>query len=182
MPSPILFQNEDRVCEPLRIKTSMMNPAARSRAISSPIAFLLSSLKRRRNCFTDFSFGSVFRWCSASSLGTLGMSEGFHAKMSRFSWRNSMSALSYLSDNPAPMMNCWVESPWTNSTFFVSSAGWNLGLFSRVGFFKIVESVGSTFSLYADKSSLAHADSANLTCCWSHYVALDRLPSTLIGP
>ena len=141
-----------------------MNPAARSRAISYPIAFLLSSLTRRRNCLTDFSFGSVFRWCSASSLGTPGMSEGFHAKMSRFSWRNSMSALSYLSDNPAPVMNCWV-SPGTKSTFFVSSANWNLGLLSGVGFFRIVESAGSTFSLYVVKSYLAHVKSAILTCC-----------------
>ena len=150
--------------------------------MSSPMAFLLSSLNQRRNCLTGFSFGSVFRWFSASSLGTPGMSEGFHAKISRFSQRNSMSALSYLSDNPAPMMNCWIESPRTKSTFFVSSAGWNLGLLSGVGFFKIVVSAGSTFTLYAVRSYLAHVESAILTCCWSHSVVLDWLPSTVIGP
>ena len=57
-----------------------------------------------------------------------------------------------------------------------------LGLLSGVDFFNIVVSAGSTFSLYVVRSSLAHVESAILTCCWSHSVALDRLPSIVIGP
>jgi hypothetical protein len=42
------------------------------------------------------AFGSRCNSCSINSLGTLGISVGFHAKMSLFSWSNLMSASSYL--------------------------------------------------------------------------------------
>ena len=56
----------------------MIKPAANSRATSSPMALHLSSLNRRRNCLIGLNFGSILRVCSASSLDTPGMSEGFH--------------------------------------------------------------------------------------------------------
>jgi hypothetical protein len=37
-------------------------------------------------------------------LGTPGISDGFHANMSRLARRKLMSASSYLSPKPAPMM------------------------------------------------------------------------------
>ena len=94
-------------------------------------------------------FGSILRVCSASSLGTPGMSEGFHAKMSRFSRMNSMSALSYLGSRLALMLNCLDESPGTKSISLVSSADLNFitGSCSVVGFFKDVISAKSTLSL-----------------------------------
>ena len=125
-----------------------MNPAAKSRATSSPIAFHHSSLNRRRNCLTGLYFGSILRVCSASPLGTPGMSEGFHAKMSRFSWMNSMSALSYLGSKLALMLNCLDESPGVKSTSLVSAADLNFmaGSCSVVGFLREVISAGSTLS------------------------------------
>ena len=42
-----------------------------------------------------------------------GMSVGFHAKMSRFSRMNLMSALSYFGSKLALIMNCLDESPGT---------------------------------------------------------------------
>ena len=86
----------------------------------------LSSLKGRRNCLTDLNFGSTLRVCSASSPGTPSMSEGFHAKMSRFSRMNTMSALSYLGSRLALILNCLDESPGTKSTNLVSSANLNI--------------------------------------------------------
>src|SRR5664279_6289638 len=56
--------------------TSMMKPAASSRAISSPMALLLSSANRRRGCLTGFASGLTWSECSANSLGTPGMSLG----------------------------------------------------------------------------------------------------------
>src|ERR1041385_4695582 len=88
----------------------MINPAACSFAISSPISLLLSSEKRLRGCLTGFDPGRMCSLCSASSLGTPGMSCGDHAKMCRYSQRNSTSSLSYLSLSPAPTTTNLVES------------------------------------------------------------------------
>ena len=95
-----------------------------------------SSLKWRRNYLTGLNLGSVLRVCSASSLGTPGMSEGFRAKMSRFSRMNSMSVLSYFGSKLTLMLNCLDESPGTKSTNLVSSADLNFkaGSCSVLGF------------------------------------------------
>jgi hypothetical protein len=71
--------------------------------------------------------GIICRACSASSLGTPVMSDGCHAKMSRFSWRNSTSALSYLGDRFVPIEVVLVASPATSSTCFVSTVGLKVG-------------------------------------------------------
>src|SRR3954464_4107908 len=67
------------------------------------MARLFSSPKLRRGCFTGLHFGSMFKLCSASSLGTPFMSAGCQAKMSLFSQRNSTSVLSYLGSRFVPM-------------------------------------------------------------------------------
>ena len=105
----------------------MMNPAVISRAISSQMVFLFSSEKRRKGCFTGFAPGRTWRECSHSSFGTPKRSLCDQAKMSKFSRRNWMSALSYLSERPAPMVT--VRSGCAGSTwiFFVSSVGLNVG-------------------------------------------------------
>ena len=148
-PSAILLKYQHRISQPLRMKDFNNEPAAKSRATSSPIALRLSSLKRRRNCLTGLNFGSILRVCSASSLSTPGMSEGFHAKMSQFSRMNSMSALSYFGSRLALMLNCLDESPGMKSTSLVSSADlyFNKGSCYVVGLFKDVISSGSTLSL-----------------------------------
>ena len=93
---------------------------------------------------TGLNFGSRLRVCSASSLDTPGMFEGFHAKMSRFSWMNSMSAPSYLGSRLALMLNCFDESLGTKSTILVSVAdlNFNKGSCFVVGFFIRVISAG----------------------------------------
>lgn len=96
-----------------------------------------------------FILGSTLRWCSANSLGTPGMSEGFHEKMSRFSWMNSMSTLSYLGSMTVPIVNCWYESLGVKSTYLVSSDELNLSRWknSMVGIPKGVMSAGSTLAI-----------------------------------
>src|SRR3954468_20926289 len=76
-------------------KISLMNPAANSLAISCPMVFLFSKENRRRDSFTGLAFGSTCNLCSANSLGTPGMSAGFHAKMSQFSRRKLTRSSSY---------------------------------------------------------------------------------------
>jgi hypothetical protein len=49
------------------------------------------------------AFGSKCSLFSINSLGTLGTSAGFHAKMSLFSWRNLMSVSFYLGSKLLPM-------------------------------------------------------------------------------
>ncbi|KAI5013715.1 hypothetical protein ZWY2020_040601 [Hordeum vulgare] len=70
-----------------------MKLAASSLATSSPIAFLLCAADRRRRSWTGRAMESTCGRCSANSLGTPGMSQGFHAKMSQFSRRNWVSTL-----------------------------------------------------------------------------------------
>ena len=83
--------------------TSLMNPVAKSFAISSLMALCLPSLKRRRRCFTSLEPDLIFKVCSATSLEMSGMSEGFHAKMSLLVWRKSTSVLSYSEESVVPM-------------------------------------------------------------------------------
>ena len=80
-----------------------MNPAAKSFAISSPVALQFSSSKRRRCCFTGLEPFLIFKACSATSLGMPDMSKGLHTKMSLLARRKSASTLFYLEKSVVPM-------------------------------------------------------------------------------
>jgi len=51
------------------------------------------------------------RACSATSLGMLGMSDGFQAKISLFALRKSTSALSYLGVSVALTLSFFSPDP-----------------------------------------------------------------------
>src|ERR1041385_3350395 len=102
-----------------------MNPAASNLAISCPIAFLFSEEKRLRDSFTGLAFGSTRNLCSSNSLGTPGMSDGFHAKMSQFSRRKLMSSSSYLGSRSVAMLVYLFSSEGWIHTFLVSPADSN---------------------------------------------------------
>jgi hypothetical protein len=68
------------------------------------MASRLSSAKQRMCCHFGVALGSTLSECSINSLGTPGMSAGFHAKMSRLARRKLMSASSYLGSRLAPMV------------------------------------------------------------------------------
>ena len=52
---------------------------------------------------TGLAFVSWSKECSASSLGTASMPDGFHVKMSQFSRRKEVSAPSYAESRLAPI-------------------------------------------------------------------------------
>src|SRR5579883_2024611 len=107
-------------------KTSLMKPAASSLVISALMASRRSCAKRRSRCFLGLAVGSTLRLCSIRLLGTPGISDGFHANMSRFSCRNVMSASSYLSSSPEPIRAVFEGSPVPRSMVLrtTSSLSW----------------------------------------------------------
>jgi hypothetical protein len=92
----VFFGYDDWIGYPTEVFISLINLAFSSLCNSDAIAFLLGSSNHRNGCLTGFALGSTFNACSTSSLGTPGMSEGYQANISQRSWRNSMSALSYV--------------------------------------------------------------------------------------
>ena len=72
-----------------------MNPATNNLVISFLIAAFLSGENYRSHCLTGFELGFKSNLCSANSLGTPGISAGFHAMISLFSLRKLVSASSY---------------------------------------------------------------------------------------
>ena len=65
--------------------------------------------------------------CSASSLGTPGMSEGFHAKMSQLARRKEVSTSSYAESRSAPIKA--VLSGWSSlrtiAFIWLSGCSWD---------------------------------------------------------
>ena len=102
-PFPTLFRTRTGLANHSGWYTSLMNPAAKSFAISSPMALCFPSSKRCRRCFTGLEPRQIFKACSVASLGMPSMSEGFHAKMSLLARRKPMSALSYSEESVVPM-------------------------------------------------------------------------------
>ena len=83
--------------------TSLMNPTARSFAISSPMVLRFPSSKRCRHYFTGLEPRWIFKACSATSLRMPSMSEGFHVKMSLLARRKPTNTPSYLEESVVPM-------------------------------------------------------------------------------
>jgi hypothetical protein len=107
----VLLADEDGVGEPLRMEDFSEEPAASSLASSFLMASYRSSAKRRTCCRLGVALGSTFSECSISLLGTLGMSIGFQAKMSRLAQRKLTSVSSYFGSRPAPIMVVLLLSP-----------------------------------------------------------------------
>ena len=103
-------------------KTSLMKPATSSLASSFLVASLLSGANMHSLYFFGIALGSTFRQCSISSLGTLGISVGCHAKMSQLALWKLTSALSYLGSSPPPITAVLLELPsWSWTVFVLTS-------------------------------------------------------------
>jgi hypothetical protein len=100
-----------------------MNPATTKQASSACMASLLSGVKRRNFCRIGLAWGLTFSLCSASSLGTLGISAGCHANTSRLSCKNWTSAPSYLSSRLELMIEVLRSSANPRLILLVSSIG-----------------------------------------------------------
>ena len=80
-----------------------MNLATKSFAISSPMVLRFPSSKQRWCCFTGLVPRRIFKACSVTFLGMLGLFKGFHAKMSLLARRKPTSALSYSEERVVPV-------------------------------------------------------------------------------
>ena len=96
-----------------------MNPAANSLVISFLIAVFLSGENRRKRCLTGFEPGFRSNLCLANSLGTPGISAGFHAKISLLSLRKLVSVSSYPLESWALMIAILEGSPVPRSISMV---------------------------------------------------------------
>jgi hypothetical protein len=64
------------------------------------------------------------KWCSITSLGTPGISDGVQENMSEFAHGKVTSTLSYLGESPAPMVMKFSQPPAWSGTFFVAERSW----------------------------------------------------------
>jgi hypothetical protein len=154
--------------------TSLIKPAFNSLEISFAMAQHFSSLKRLIACLTGFELGIICRACSASSLGTPVMSDGCHAKISRFSWRNSTSALSYLEDKFVPIEVVLAASRATSSTYFVSTVGLKVGGEADTSGLDAGISAGSVAAWISLNSSPKNTASARAASPSSHSLAFRK--------
>jgi hypothetical protein len=99
-----------------------MKPAANSLASSFLMASLLSGAKCRSRCYFRVASGLTFRQCSINSLGTPGISAGFHTNISRLALRKLTSALSYLSLKPPSIKAVFDESPSCSCMALISTS------------------------------------------------------------
>jgi hypothetical protein len=104
------------------------------------------------------------------------MSDGCHAKMFRFSWRNSMSALSYLGDKFVPLEVVLAASPATSSTCFVSTVGLKVGGEADTSCLDVGISAGSVAAWISLNYSSKNTASAKAAYPSSHSLAFWKLP------
>ena len=69
------------------------------------------------------AFMSRSKECSTSSLGTAGMSDGFHEKISQFSRRKEVSAPSYAGSRLAPITAVLCGSSSRRTMVLVATTG-----------------------------------------------------------
>src|SRR3954465_12763241 len=81
-----------------------MRPAASNFLISSAMNSWRSTACFRTFCLTGRAWGQTARWCSITSLGTPGMSDGCQANTSTFADRKATSAPSYWGSRVALMV------------------------------------------------------------------------------
>lgn len=116
-----------------------------SLASSILMASLLSWANRRRHCLFDVAFGFTLSECSINSLGTPGMSAGFHAKMSWLARRKLTSELSYLGSSPVSIRVVLELSPVSRSIALMSTSLIGLTLVAPDFFSGILSSNGDNF-------------------------------------
>jgi len=120
---PVFFLTRTGLVSQSEWYTSLMNLAARSLAISLPMALHLSSSKRCSHCLAGFELETTRNACSATSRGMPGMSEGFNAKTSQLAHRKLANSYSYLARSLAPIRIVLVGSVGSIPTALVSSSG-----------------------------------------------------------
>src|SRR5215216_1521088 len=121
----------------------LTKPVASSFLISSAMNYYLSKAYFWTFCLTGRACGQTTRWCSITSLGTLGISDGCQENTLIFARRKAMSALSYLSSRVALIVKVPSMPASPAGTFFTCGAA-NLDLLLLELFGK--SSTGATHS------------------------------------
>jgi hypothetical protein len=100
-----------------------MNPTGKNLQTSTCTACFLSFANRRSFCLIGHAVLLTSRACSASSLGTPGISDWLHAKLLVLSWRKLVSASCYLGSRSAPMVTSLDASGRLRQTLFTTGTG-----------------------------------------------------------
>ena len=94
---PFAFWTTTGFANHVGCSTPLTKPAASSFLISSAMNCCRSKACFRTFCLTGRACGQTARWCSITSLGTPGISDGCQANTSIFTRRKATIALYYLS-------------------------------------------------------------------------------------
>ena len=100
-PLPITFRTTTGFANHVGCSTPLTKPAASIFLISSAMNCCLSKAYFRTFCLTGRVCGQTTRWCSITSLGTPGISNGCQTNTSIFARRKAMSMFSYESPRVA---------------------------------------------------------------------------------
>src|SRR6266511_1375280 len=119
---PLAFRTTTGFANHVGCSTPLTNPAASSFLISSAMNCCLSKACFRTFCLTAQACGQTARWCSITSLGTPGISDGCQANTSTFSRRKATSTLSYLSSRAALIVKVPSTPASPARTFFTWGA------------------------------------------------------------
>src|SRR5215216_6194947 len=98
---PFAFRTTTGFSNHVGCNTPLTKPAASSFLISSAMNCCRSKACFRTFCLMGRACGQIARWCSITSLGTPGISDGCQGNTSIFARRKATSALSYLSSRVA---------------------------------------------------------------------------------
>src|SRR3989337_1718708 len=119
---PLALHTTTRFANHVGCSTPLTRPAASSFLIASAMNCCRSKACFRTFCLTGRAWGQTARWCSITSLGTPGMSDGHHANTSTFAHRKAMSALSYLLSRVELMVKVPSVPSSLAGTFLVAGA------------------------------------------------------------
>src|SRR5215216_5926207 len=119
---PFAFRTTTGFSNHVGCNTPLTKPAASSFLISSTMNCCRSKACFRTFCLTGRACGQTARWCSITSLGTPGISDGCQANTSTFARRKATSALSYLSSRVALIVKVPSAPASPVGTFFTWGA------------------------------------------------------------
>ena len=125
---PLALRTTTGFANHLGCSTPLTKPAASSFFISSAMKCCHSKACSLTFCLTGRACGQTARWCSITSLGTPGISDGCQANTSIFGCRKATSALSYLSSRVALMVKVPSTPANPARTFFTWGDCWKYAL------------------------------------------------------
>lgn len=147
---PFAFWTNSEFSNHVGCGTPLTKPVASSFLISSAMICSLSKACFQTFCLTVRACGQTTRWCSITSLGTQGISDGCQANTEIFACGKARSVLSYLSSRVALILKV-PSTPTSHARTFFTWGETTLDLLllehygtSSTG---VVHSVGARFPI-----------------------------------